>query len=94
MEDGVGVGRHSIEEAFPSKGILVGDGKGRLGQRLGGEYKGGLTAKISNSEARKAFSDRHNCPDKKDKTSPGYWSCNLPRHWSKIGGGEDINSYW
>ena len=59
-----------------------------------GDVKGGLTAKISNPEARKAFSDRHNCPDKKDKTTPGYWSCNLPRHWSKIGGGEDINAYW
>jgi len=59
-----------------------------------GDVKGGLTAKISNPEARRAFSDRHNCPDKKDKTTPGYWSCNLPRHWSKIGGGEDINAYW
>lgn len=59
-----------------------------------GDVKGGLTAKINDPEARKAFSDRHNCPEKTDKTSPGYWSCNLPRHWSKIGGGEDINSYW
>ena len=24
---------------------------------------------------RKAFRARHNCDDKKDKTTPGYWSC-------------------
>ena len=24
---------------------------------------------------RKSFRARHNCADKKDKTTPGYWSC-------------------
>lgn len=26
--------------------------------------------------ARASFRARHNCDDKKDKTTPGYWSCN------------------
>lgn len=25
---------------------------------------------------RKNFKSRHNCSDKKDKTKPGWWSCN------------------
>lgn len=33
-----------------------------------------------NPERRKSFLARHNCKDKKDKTTPGYWSCFL---WSK-----------
>jgi hypothetical protein len=28
---------------------------------------------------RKAFRDRHNCEDKKDRTTAGYWSC---KFWS------------
>lgn len=31
-------------------------------------------------ERRKAFRARHNCDQKKDKTSAGYWSC---KAWSK-----------
>ena len=58
-----------------------------------GDAKGGLTAKINNPEARKAFADRHDCKNKKDRTKAGYWSCNLPRYGEKLGlkGG---NFYW
>jgi hypothetical protein len=59
-----------------------------------GDAKGGLTAKINNPDARKAFADRHDCKNKKDKTKAGYWSCNLPRYWKALGGGEDMNTYW
>jgi len=45
----------------------------------------GLQAKISDPAARKSFAARHNCAAKKDKTSPGYWSCNLPRYASELG---------
>ena len=45
----------------------------------------GLTAKINNPAARKSFAARHNCAAKKDKTKPGYWSCNLPRYASQLG---------
>lgn len=45
----------------------------------------GLQAKISDPAARKSFAARHNCAAKKDKTKPGYWSCNLPRYASQLG---------
>jgi len=54
----------------------------------------GLTSKIKDPEARKAFSARHQCDKKKDKTKAGYWACNLPRYWDKLGGGSKINGYW
>ena len=54
----------------------------------------GLKAKINNSKARKAFSDRHNCPAKKDKTKAGYWSCRLPRYASLLGLKSSFGGYW
>jgi hypothetical protein len=54
----------------------------------------GLSAKINNKKARQAFSKRHNCPKKKDKTSPGYWSCRLPRIASKLGLKSTFSGYW
>ena len=34
----------------------------------------GLRAKLNNPKARQAFSKRHNCPQKKDRTKASYWS--------------------
>jgi hypothetical protein len=45
----------------------------------------GLKAKINDPAARKSFAARHQCHLKKDKTKPGYWSCNLPRYASQLG---------
>ena len=45
----------------------------------------GLSAKINNPKARKAFADRHDCKNKKDKTKAGYWSCRLPRYAKLLG---------
>ena len=59
-----------------------------------GDAKGGLTAKINNAKARKAFSDRHNCPTKKDKTKAGYWSCRLPRYASLLGLKSSFGGFW
>jgi hypothetical protein len=39
----------------------------------------GLSAKINNPKARKAFAARHDCKNKTDKTKASYWSCRLPR---------------
>jgi len=55
---------------------------------------GGLKAKINNKEARNNFASRHNCKDKKDRTTPGYWSCNLPKYAKVLGMGENMNTYW
>jgi hypothetical protein len=42
----------------------------------------GLSAKINNPKARKAFAARHDCKNKTDKTKASYWSCRLPRYAS------------
>lgn len=39
----------------------------------------GMKIKTSNDSNRASFRARHNCDEKKDKTSAGYWSCKL---WS------------
>lgn len=59
-----------------------------------GDKKGGLTAKINDPEARKAFASRHNCDAKTDKMSPGYWACRLPKYAKELGlsGGGDY--FW
>ena len=48
-----------------------------FGAKSGG---GKLSVKLRDPKARKRFSDRHNCPQKNDKCTPGYWSCRLPRY--------------
>jgi len=53
-----------------------------------------LKVKIRDSKARKAFAARHRCSSKKDRTSPGYWSCNLPRYASILGLGANMNTFW
>ena len=54
----------------------------------------GLSAKIRNKKARNAFAARQNCKDKKDRTTAGYWACNLPRYAQALGLGANMNTYW
>jgi hypothetical protein len=74
--------------------VYVKNDNGNVVKVTFGDVKGGLTAKINNPEARKAFADRHNCSEKKDKTKPGYWACNMPRYWKFLGGDKNMNTYW
>jgi hypothetical protein len=53
-----------------------------FGAKSGG---GNLAVKLKDPKARKAFADRHNCPQKNDKCSAGYWSCRLPRYAKQLG---------
>ena len=53
-----------------------------FGAKSGG---GNLAVKLRDPKARKAFADRHNCPQKNDKCSAGYWSCRLPRYAKQLG---------
>ena len=55
---------------------------------------GGLRAKIKNKEKRNAFAARHNCKNKKDRTTAGYWSCNLPKYAKVLGLGANMNTFW
>ena len=54
----------------------------------------GLSAKINNSQARQAFSKRHDCPNKKDKTKASYWSCRLPRYAKLLGLKSNFSGFW
>jgi hypothetical protein len=54
----------------------------------------GMSAKINNSKARAAFSKRHNCPAKKDKTKASYWSCRLPRYAKQLGLKSNFSGFW
>ena len=74
--------------------VYVKNKKGNVIKLNLGDVKGGLSAKINDPEARKAFADRHNCSDKKDKTKPGYWVCRLPRYWKNLGGSKNMNTFW
>jgi len=44
-----------------------------------------LAVKLKDPKAKKSFSARHNCPQKKDRTTAGYWSCRLPSVAKSLG---------
>ena len=54
----------------------------------------GLNVKIDEPGARASFAARHNCDQKKDKTAPGYWACNIGRYWKSLGGSRNFSGYW
>ena len=55
---------------------------------------GNLSVKIKEPGARASFAARHNCDQKKDKTKPGYWYCNIGRYWKSLGGSRNFSGYW
>ena len=59
-----------------------------------GDLKGGLTAKVSDPKARARFSKRHNCPEKKDKMTAGYWSCRLTKFPHLFSTKKTYSGYW
>lgn len=46
-----------------------------------------MEIKRDDPKRRKAFRDRHSCSEKKDKTTPGYWSCKM---WER---GKSVTDY-
>lgn len=54
----------------------------------------GLSAKINNPEARRSFAARHKCAQAKDKTTPKYWSCRLPRYAKLLGLKSNFSGFW
>lgn len=54
----------------------------------------GLSVKIDDPKARHSFAARHKCTTKKDRTSPGYWSCNIGKYWKSLGGAKNFSGYW
>lgn len=53
-----------------------------FGAKSGG---GSLAVKLKDPKARASFAKRHDCENKNDKTTPGYWSCRLPRFAKQLG---------
>jgi hypothetical protein len=58
-----------------------------------GDVHGGLSAKVSNPKARKAFASRHQCAKKKDRMTAGYWACRINRY-GHLWGGKTYGGYW
>ena len=58
-----------------------------------GDASGGLSAKVSDPDARRSFAARHKCHMKKDKTKPGYWACRANRY-GHLWGGKTYAGYW
>ena len=62
--------------------VLVKDGDKdkivRFGDPKMGHHKEGGKKGSGHGDAKRRanFKSRHNCDEKKDKTTPGYWSCN------------------
>ena len=54
----------------------------------------GLSAKINNPEARRAFAKRHKCGTGEPKTSARYWSCRLPRFSKLLGLKGSFSGFW
>jgi hypothetical protein len=44
-----------------------------------------LKVRNKNKKAAKSFVARHKCKEKKDKTTAGYWSCNVGRYAKSLG---------
>jgi len=58
-----------------------------------GDVHGGLTAKVSDPDARRNFASRHKCSTKKDKTKAGYWACRINKY-GHLFGGKTYPGYW
>jgi hypothetical protein len=54
----------------------------------------GMSAKINDPKARRAFAARHNCDQKTDKTKASYWSCRLPRYAKLLGLKSSFSGFW
>lgn len=74
--------------------VYVKDPKTKRVKKVSFGDTSGLSAKINNSKARKAFAERHDCKNKKDKTKAGYWSCRLPRYAKLLGLKGTYSGYW
>ena len=66
---------------------------GRVKKIMFGDVHGGLTAKVSNSAARKSFAARHQCHKKNNKLAAGYWACRINRY-AHLWGGKTYPGYW
>lgn len=89
----------SVELNKPKRGgskkfyVYVKNEKGNVVKVQWGDTTG-LSVKINDPDARKAFAARHQCATQKDKTTAAYWACNLPRYAKQLGLSGGGNYYW
>jgi len=74
--------------------VYVKDPKTKNIKKVNFGDSGNLTVKLNEPGARASFAARHKCAMKKDRTSPGYWSCNIGRYWKSLGGAKNFSGYW
>jgi hypothetical protein len=55
---------------------------------------GGLSTKVNDPKARRAYAARHKCAQATDRTTAGYWSCRIGRYWKSLGGSKNFSGYW
>lgn len=65
--------------------VFVKDGDKVKMVRFGDSKSSGLSIKNNSPSRAKSFRARHKCAEKKDKTTPGYWSCNVARYAKSLG---------
>lgn len=65
--------------------VYVKDGDKVKLVRFGDSKKSGLSIKNNSPKRAKSFRARHKCDEKKDRTTPGYWSCNIGRYAKSVG---------
>lgn len=53
-----------------------------------------MSVKFNDPQARASFVARHDCKNKTDKTTPGYWSCRLPFYAKQLGLTGGGNFFW
>lgn len=53
----------------------------------------GMSVGLKDPQRRKSFSARHRCPEKKDKTTAGYWACRIGRY-PNLTGGKSKFTWW
>ena len=63
--------------------VYVKTGKGTVKKVTFGDPN--LRIKNANKGRAKSFRARHHCDQKKDRTTAGYWSCNVGRYAKKLG---------
>ena len=72
--------------------VFVRDPKTKNIKRVAFGDTTGLSVKYDNPERKKAFAARHNCSNKTDKTSAGYWACRVNKYLAKTPAGR--RGYW
>lgn len=65
--------------------VFVKDGDKIKIVRFGDSKSSGLSIKNNSPARAKSFRARHKCAEKKDKTTPGYWACNVARYSKSLG---------